>query len=113
MKFIEELLDILDYIHSNSVCHRDLKPNNIVLTYSVKLGNPILIDFGLAVLLNNDAEANKVNDMGQDFSTRFHEGFSNKFYQLPVMEGVKSKLDHDQRRPLLWILRNHAQSFCT
>lgn len=43
-KFVRQLLDVLDYLHSHQVLHLDLKPDNILLTHindDVKL-----IDFG-------------------------------------------------------------------
>lgn len=41
-----QILSVLDYVHSMSVVHRDLKPGNIFLDKNcvVKLG-----DFGLAI----------------------------------------------------------------
>jgi serine/threonine protein kinase len=40
-----EIADALSYAHRNGMCHGDLKPSNIMLTYS---GVPIIVDFGLA-----------------------------------------------------------------
>jgi serine/threonine protein kinase len=39
------LLDGLEYIHQQSVLHRDVSPENVILT---KTGQPILLDFGSA-----------------------------------------------------------------
>lgn len=45
-KFITEICNALQYIHSKQLIHKDLKPNNILITYN---GNNVkLIDFGLA-----------------------------------------------------------------
>jgi formylglycine-generating enzyme required for sulfatase activity len=45
-KILNELLSALSYIHSKQVIHRDLKPDNILITYN---GNNLkLIDFGLS-----------------------------------------------------------------
>lgn len=45
-KFISEICDALLYIHNKQLIHKDIKPNNILVTYN---GNNIkLIDFGLA-----------------------------------------------------------------
>lgn len=45
-----QLLDVMEYIHSKQVVHRDLKPTNIIITHNGK--HLKLIDFGLA---DNDA----------------------------------------------------------
>ena len=41
-----EILDALSYVHKKQIFHRDLKPDNIMLTY--KGDNVKIIDFGLA-----------------------------------------------------------------
>ena len=40
-----EIADALSYAHRNGVCHGDLKPSNIMLSYG---GVPMIVDFGLA-----------------------------------------------------------------
>jgi serine/threonine protein kinase len=44
-KFLRQILEAVDYCHSNSIVHRDLKIENILLD---KKGKVKLIDFGLA-----------------------------------------------------------------
>jgi serine/threonine protein kinase len=54
-----EIADALSYAHKNGICHGDLKPSNIMLTYG---GVPMIVDFGLA----KDMQSIK-NTQSQDF----------------------------------------------
>ncbi len=42
---LTDILPVFSYIHSRSIVHRDIKPDNIILRHSDQL--PVLIDFGL------------------------------------------------------------------
>lgn len=43
IKLIKDILDVLEFIHAQSIIHRDIKPSNIIKTQN---GRYILIDFG-------------------------------------------------------------------
>jgi len=43
-EILENLLSILDYVHSHKIIHRDIKPDNIILRQ--RDNQPVLIDFG-------------------------------------------------------------------
>jgi len=41
-----QLLETLKYLHENKICHRDIKPDNIL--YDLKAQSIKLIDFGIS-----------------------------------------------------------------
>lgn len=45
IKWLQNLLPVLDYIHSRNLIHRDIAPDNIILPH--QRDKPVLIDFGV------------------------------------------------------------------
>ena len=48
--FIEPVIDALDYLHSMNFIHRDIAPDNIMITAD---GRPVIIDFGAIMLIES------------------------------------------------------------
>jgi serine/threonine protein kinase/tetratricopeptide (TPR) repeat protein len=53
LKLFREVCSAVAYAHQNLVVHRDLKPSNILVT---KAGQPRLLDFGIAKLLQPEVD---------------------------------------------------------
>ena len=53
VRYIKQVASALDYMHKKSMCHFDVKPNNIMLDED---GNAVLIDFGLAKNYTKEGE---------------------------------------------------------
>ena len=70
-KFLRQLLDVVDYLHSHQVLHLDLKPDNILLT-----------------LINNDV---KLVDLGCCYTDTFTDtqGRTNRFAAPEQLAGEK------------------------
>lgn len=49
---MKKILETLEYLHSKNIIHRDIKPENIIFKTKNDVDSLVLIDFGLATLLN-------------------------------------------------------------
>lgn len=75
LPILEQICAALYYAHSNSVIHRDVKPANIMLSYTPTLSVKIL-DFGIAKIVNE--EAGQLQEL-----TRTGEIFGSPLYMSP------------------------------
>ncbi|NOT02798.1 MAG: serine/threonine protein kinase [Phycisphaerales bacterium] len=58
LRLFQHICDAVSYAHRNLVVHRDLKPNNILVTPD---GHPKLLDFGIAKILGADDTDDSTN----------------------------------------------------
>jgi serine/threonine-protein kinase len=76
-----QLLDALDYAHRRDIVHRDVKPENIVLTSR----GAVLVDFGIA---------RAIAASGKDKITRSGFAVGTSAYMSPEQVRGESKIDH-------------------
>src|SRR5690606_24538744 len=56
VRLLVQVCEAVAHAHRNLVVHRDIKPGNLLVTDA---GVPVLLDFGIAKLLDSDAEATR------------------------------------------------------
>jgi tetratricopeptide (TPR) repeat protein len=66
LKLMAQVCDAVQHAHQRGIIHRDLKPGNILVD---EMGQPKILDFGLARATDCDAEATRQTDVGQLLGT--------------------------------------------
>mmetsp|Transcript_19661 Transcript_19661/g.29174 ORF Transcript_19661/g.29174 Transcript_19661/m.29174 type:complete len:446 (-) Transcript_19661:295-1632(-) len=54
--FTRSLLRGLNYLHTNGICHRNLKPENLLLRDSNDMSSVVIADFGMAKRIKSNAD---------------------------------------------------------
>jgi serine/threonine protein kinase/Tfp pilus assembly protein PilF len=62
LALMEKVCQAVQHAHQRGIVHRDLKPSNILVEDS---GQPKILDFGVARITDQDAEATRQTDLGQ------------------------------------------------
>ncbi|EAW33695.1 protein kinase [Lyngbya sp. PCC 8106] len=92
IKLTINLLKALEYCHQNSIVHRDIKPDNIIIKND-DIASPLLIDFGISF--------NKLDDNNTSL-TPVGQELGNRFLHLPEHK-QKSNLQRDPRSDITQI----------
>ncbi len=67
LKFTRNLALIVDACHQAGIIHRDIKPQNI----RIREGNPVLIDFGICWIIDENEKKKGNTPLGEELGNRF------------------------------------------
>jgi len=59
--YIKQIIEAINYCHKFKVVHRDLKPDNLIISESMEVK---LIDFGLSNRINKPNRVRKIFEFG-------------------------------------------------
>ncbi|CCE61507.1 hypothetical protein TPHA_0A04330 [Tetrapisispora phaffii CBS 4417] len=99
-KYIWELLQALNFVHSKGIIHRDIKPTNFL--YNPELGKGVLVDFGLAEVQYNYIEDNET-DVEEINSVLMKENRHNEQFCPCIVRGTSNADGHIASGPMVTI----------
>jgi eukaryotic-like serine/threonine-protein kinase len=66
LELMARVCDAVNHAHQRGILHRDLKPGNILVDYT---GQPKILDFGVAYIMDTDVLVTRQTDLGQLIGT--------------------------------------------
>jgi serine/threonine protein kinase len=99
IKYLKELISAVDFLHSNSVTHNDIKPSNILLSDDDTIK---LCDFGFAQRYPDNGQKEPHGD-SKPALPRFHSQISYGTPEYLSPERAKATV-HDERLSDIWSL---------
>ena len=66
LELMAKVCDAVHHAHQRGILHRDLKPGNILVDQT---GQPKILDFGVARVMDSDVQATRQTDLGQLIGT--------------------------------------------
>lgn len=69
LEIFSQLCSALEHAHKHGVLHRDLKPSNVMIVNSEKDLHVLLVDFGIAKILDSDSSVHQLTQTGELFGS--------------------------------------------